>query len=94
MELPGGKRRALHRRLESVVVAVGAAALDVGDPAQYRALRRTVVDTPGPRQDEHVFEPVLERLVLPLAEAGTDPLDETAGVAVFAGVDGGRDPFA
>ena len=52
--LTGRERRALHRRLQPVVVAVGAAALDRRDPPQHRAVGDRVVDAARPRHREHV----------------------------------------
>src|SRR5690242_5272481 len=87
VELPGGERRSLRSLFQPVVVAVGAAALDQGNPPEHCSVGRRVVHAARPRARKHVDERLLERLALPLAEAGTDALDETARVAFLARVD-------
>ena len=54
--LPGRELLALHRRLERVVVAVGAATFLERDPPQHRVVGNRVVDAARPRRREHLAE--------------------------------------
>ena len=53
-------------------------ALDERDPLQHAAVGGCVVDAPRPCDDDHVAQRLFELLVLPLAVACTDALDQAA----------------
>src|SRR5262245_20343577 len=81
----------LHRRLECVVVAVGALPFLERHPPQDRAVGYRVVHASRPGARQRLGQRELERLVLPLSVARADALDETSGVAFLAAVDRDRD---
>src|SRR5882757_9306106 len=85
--LPGRKLLALHRRLERIVVTIGAPALFERYPPQHRVVGNRVVDAAYPCRGERLTEGSFERLVLPLPVARADALDETTCVTLDAGID-------